>query len=343
MTIKDIARESGYAVSTVSRALNGHPDVSPIARAKIMAVVEARHFSPNNNAKHLKQASSSGVAVVVKGTRNMLFAGMVEQVQTRIEDGGYAAAVYYQDEDADEVEQARQICRERNPLGILFLGGDLDNFRAGFAQVGLPCVLVTNSAAALEFPNLSSVTTDDASAAACAVEYLMERGHRSIGILGGNLACSQISYRRLTGCEDAFRRRGVPFDRARQYESARFSMPMAYEATLRLLDRSPELTALFAMSDVMAIGALRALRDRGRRVPEDISVMGYDGIELGRFCVPRLSTVRQDAERLALRGVEILLRQLEQGGQAVHELAPFRLVAGESVDEPKQHGRADAT
>ena len=106
VTIKDIARLSGYAVGTVSRVLNNSPDVSDAAREKIMAVVEEHHFRLNNNAKHLKQQSSSGIAIVVKGTQNMLFATIVERIQSLVRDSGYASFIYYLDEDDDELEQA---------------------------------------------------------------------------------------------------------------------------------------------------------------------------------------------------------------------------------------------
>ena len=334
MTIKDIARLSGCGVATVSRVLNHHPDVSEATRQRVMAVVEQHGFQPNTNAKHLKQQADTSIAILVKGTQNMLFADLVEKIQALLRDSDRDAAVYYLDEDANEVAYASQLCRERKPVGILFLGGDLEFFREGFRRIHTPCVLLTNSAQELDFPNLSSLTTDDQAAASQVMDYLIQRGHRRIGVLGGNWACSQsqISYRRLLGCRAELLRRGLPFD-AGQCEPCRYSMADAYAAAGRLLDRCPDLTAIFAMSDVMAIGAIRALHDRGKRVPEDISVVGYDGIPMARYCVPRLTTVQQDTQRLAQQGVELLLRSISQtrGPQPFHAVVPFRLLDGESV------------
>jgi len=331
MTIKDIARLSGCGVATVSRVLNDHPDVSSETRRRVMAVVEAQGFQPNNNAKHLKQQVSTSIAVIVKGIMNMLFAEMLEKLQVLLRDAGQDAAVYYLDEDANEVAFACQLCRERRPLGILFLGGDLELFAAGFSPISIPCVLLTNSARDLGFDNLSSFTTDDEEAAKQVVALLAGQGHRRIGLLGGNISCSQISYRRLTGCRDACAQLGLPFDVDRQCEPCRYSMPEAYAATQKLLERCPDLTAIFAVSDVMALGAIRALRDLGKRVPDDISVVGYDGIVIGQYSLPRLTTVRQDAQQLAQRGVDALLRSIQRKSPPVHELVPFRLIAGESV------------
>ncbi|MCI9353167.1 MAG: LacI family transcriptional regulator [Lawsonibacter sp.] len=331
MTIKDIARLSGCGVATVSRVLNDHPDVSDETRQKVMAVVEEHGFQPNANAKHLKQQTSTSIVIIVKGIMNMLFADLVEKLQALLREAGQDAAVYYLDEDANEVAYACQLCRERKPIGIIFLGGDLELFQAGFSPITVPCVLLTNTARELGFQNLSSFTIDDSLAAQQVIELLYSRGHRSIGLLGGNWSCTQISHRRLTGCRNACLRLDLPFDVDRQCEPCRYSMPEAYAATKVLLKRCPDLTAIFAISDVMALGAIRALYDLGKRVPEDISVVGYDGIVIGQYSMPRLTTVRQDTQQLAERGVDALLRSIQRRSPPVHGLVPFHLIQGESV------------
>lgn len=331
MTIKDIARLSGYAVGTVSRVLNDRPDASPAAREKIMAVVEAYNFKLNSNAKHLKQQAYSGVAIIVKGTQNMLFASIIERLQELIKARGYLCLIYYIDEDNDEVEQAIQVSRERKPRGIVFLGSNPDFFRAQFVHISVPCILISNSAADLAFPNLSSVCTDDGAAAARAVEYLIALGHRQIGVLGGSIETSSPSGARFAGCLRVFNADGIDFDTARQYEITRFEMKGGYRAMGRLLEKMPELTAVFAMSDVQAVGAIRALHERGLSVPEDISVVGFDGIALGDYFTPQLTTIQQDARHMADRGMEILFEHIAADIPPVHELVPFRLKPGESA------------
>ena len=157
MTIKDIARLSGCGVATVSRVLNNHPDVSGETRQRVLAVVEENGFQPNNNAKRLKQQAGNSVLILVKGTQNMLFAGLVERLQALLGENDQDASVHYLDEDGDEVGYALRLCRERKPPGILFLGGDLDRFRQGFGAITVPCVLLTNTAQGLGFGNLSSL------------------------------------------------------------------------------------------------------------------------------------------------------------------------------------------
>lgn len=331
MTIKDIARESGYAVGTVSRVLNQHPGVSAEARERVMEVVEKYHFRLNNNAKHLKQQASNGIAIIIKGRQNILFASLVEPMQELIKKKGLACMIYYIDEDENEVEQALLVSKERRPLGILFLGSSRGYLQERFSEISIPCLLVTNSAETLGFVNLSSVGTDDVKAARAAIDYLLSLGHTKIGVLGGNLEPSLAARARFEGCKQAFAEARLPFDEPHQYVSARFSFSDGYHAMERLLDQMPDLTAVFAMADVMAIGAIRAIHDRGLRVPEDISVMGFDGIELGRYLTPQLTTIRQHKEQIASRSVEILLDCINENSPAVHEVTSFHLIPGEST------------
>ena len=337
MTIKDIAKESGYAIGTVSRVLNNNPSVSPAARAKILEVIKRYNYQPNSNAKHLKQQSSDGLALIVKGTQNMLFVDILEKMQAILEERGYVSTVYYIDEEANEVAQAELICAERKPYGIVFLGSNLEYFTPQLAELRVPCLLLTNSAATLNIPNLSSVSVDDVSASSLMIEYLYAQGHRKIGLIGGKPDQSRPSLSRLTGCQSAMFRLGLPFEMEKQYAYARFSLQSGYTAMEYLLKHCPDITAVFAMSDLMALGAIRALNDHGLRVPQDISVSGYDGIALGRYSNPRLTTIRQNSERLAQRGAEILLNCIENESGAVHEVVPFELIEDESVAALPNH------
>lgn len=330
MTIKDLAAKTGYAVGTVSRALNDHPNVSDKARKTILKAAKESGFQLNVNAKQLKQSSSNNILVIVKGTGNEFFAEMLECIQNLIAKTRYQLVVDYLDEDNNEVIRAVQLCREKKPLGILFLGGNAKNFSEDFAKIDIPCVEVTNDASTLAFSNLSSVTTDDREAARCAIDTLIACGHRRIAIIGGDKTSSDISRLRYEGCQRSFADHGIPFDPRRDYRGVRFSCEDGYNATRTLLS-SGDYTAIFAFSDVMAIGAIRALWEAGKRVPEDVSVIGLDGLVLGKYLVPQLSTVRQDFQTIALRSVEILLDAIENGVSARHETVPFQVQRRESI------------
>ena len=331
MTIKDLAVKTGYAVGTVSRALNNHPNVSDKARESILKAAEECGFELNVNAKQLKQQHFHTILVVTKGIGNELFSEMVESIQHLVARTRYQLVVDYMDEDANEVIRAVHLCREKKPMGVLFLGGNKENFIRDFDKIDVPSVLVTNDASDLHFPNLSSVSTDDREAARCAVNTLISLGHRKIAIIGGDRSGSDTSRLRYEGCMNAFREHGMTFDDSRNYRGVRFSCEDGYQATKELLARGGDFTAIFAVADVIAIGAIRALWEEGKRVPEDISVMGVDGLPFGTYLIPQLSTIRQSARCMAIRSVEILVDSMENGTEACHETVPFEVHKRESI------------
>ena len=331
MTIKDLARLSGYSLGTVSRVLNNQPNVSDKARAAILKIVQEQGFELNVNAKTLKQQRSNSVLIVVKGTANEMFASLVERLQTLFLKTEHPLIVDFIDEDENEVRRAVQLCRERKPMGILFLGGTNANFLQDFDRINIPAVVVTNDVSGLRFENLSSVTTEDCRGAASAVEYLIGAGHRKIAVLGGDRSRSDTSLHRYNGCVEAFQRSGLLFDEQTMYVTGRYSYEFGYDGMRQILRRMPEVTAVFAMADVIAIGAMRALADCGLRVPEDISIIGYDGLKIGNFYTPKLSTITQSIDQLASRSFELLMACMHSGAPASHITVPFTLSCKQSV------------
>lgn len=330
MTIKDLAEKTGYGVGTVSRVLNNHPNVSEKARRIILQAVEESGFQINTNAKQLK-AHATSILVIVKGTSNEMFGEMIEIIQNLVAQTQYPLHVDYMDEDANEVLRAVQLCREKKPLGILFLGGNSQNFLKDFYKIDIPCVLVSNDASGLPFPNLCSVYTDDQQAARCAMDSLIALGHRKFAIVGGDRQVSDTSRLRYEGCLQSFRNHGIDYDEDLDYQGVRFSYQDGYNATQQLISKGRTFTALFAVADVMAIGAIRALHNNGLRVPEDVSVMGFDGLPLGSYLVPQLTTVAQSVQIMAKRSVEILIQRIQHGGEACHESVPYAVYQREST------------
>ena len=331
MTIKDLAAQTGYSVGTVSRVLNHQPNVSEKAREVILRAAAESGFHLNTNAKQLKQQHGNCVLAVVKGTNNEMFSELVEAIQSHFAELRYPLIVDYLDEDSNEVARGAQLCAEKKPLGIFFLGGNQKNFQTDFGKIDVPCVLVTNSAAELDFPNLSSVCTDDLRASQEAMDALLALGHEKIAIIGGKYGGSDTSRLRYEGCMRSLHRHGMKFDEKTDYVGVRFSYQDGYDATQQLLQNGRKFTAIFTVADVIAIGVIRALRDHGLRVPEDVSVMGFDGLTLGDFLVPQLSTVHQSVELLAKRSVEILLDCIDHGGKARHENVPYAIKLREST------------
>lgn len=331
MTIKDIAAQTGYSVGTVSRVLNNQPNVSEKARKAILEAAEASGFQLNTNAQQLKQVRSQNVLVLVKGSSNQLFGSLVEELQTRVAATPYHLVVDYMDEYSNEVLRAVQLSREKKPLGILFLGGNRKSFLADFDRIDVPCVLVTNDGSGMPFENLSSVFCDDEQAVREVIEQLISWGHQRIAIIGGDRDNSDTTRCRYDGCLAALEANGLEFDPLRDYANVRFSYAGGYKGAEALLAQKQEYTAIFCMADVMAMGAIRALTDHGLHVPEDISVVGFDGLPIGEFIIPRLSTVSQDVQALAQRSLEMLRKGFETQSDPIHEIVPAQLQWKESV------------
>ena len=326
MTIKDIARLSGCSVSTISRVINDRPDVRPETKEKVLQMMRESGFVPNTNARQLKIQQSRSLVFVVKGTRNLFFSDFLVQLQRAATLYGYSGIVSYLDENANEIDAAQKILREIKPKGMIFLGGSVANFQQGFANITVPAVLTTLVSDELDFPNLSMVGVDDRAAARTAVSHLIAQGHRKIAVLGGPTTSYPSRMRRL-GAQDAMEDAGLTFD-DRLYGLSNYDFESAYHAMNSLLARRAEFTALFAMS---AFGAIRALVSAGFRVPEDVSVIGFDGISMSRYCVPVMTTIVQPGEQIALQSIELLVRQIEHGAPAQKITLQPELQVGESV------------
>ena len=310
LTIKDIARISGCSVSTISRVINDRPDVRPETKEHVLKVMREAGFVPNTNARQLKIQQSRSLVFVVKGTRNLFFSDFLVQLQR-------------------EIDAAEKILREIKPKGMIFLGGSVANFKKGFANITVPSVLTTLVSDELDFPNLSMVGVDDRAAAYTAVDYLIQQGHRKIAVLGGPVT-SYPSVMRREGAQQAMQDAGILFS-DKLYGLSNYDFESAYHAVNSLLARRADFTALFAMSDVIALGAIRALASAGLRVPEDVSVIGFDGITMSRYCVPVLTTVVQPSEQISLQSIELLVRQIEHGAPAQTITLQPELQQGESV------------
>ncbi|MCI5829031.1 MAG: LacI family DNA-binding transcriptional regulator [Treponema sp.] len=330
MTIKDIAKECGCAIGTVSRVLNNHPDVSNKTRERVLAVVKKYNFVLNANAKSLKSQERKNIIVVVKGSSSPLLNSLLECLQKKLELLPYTVSVVVLDENDDEVKNAVRLYYEQKPAGFIFLGGLAEKYTEDFNRVKVPCVLITTSAASINNEFLSSISIDDEKAAYFVTDHLIKMGHKKIGVIGGKMD-SEVTCARYKGFLKAMEENSLPFDFESSYEVSRYSMESGFTATEKLIKKNKDFTAIFTMSDVMAIGTIRKLTELGFKVPDDISVTGFDGLSLGEFYCPRLSTVRQNEEEMIEKGLAVFLGSVEKSEKSVHLYVPFEFVEGESI------------
>ncbi len=326
-TIRDVARLAGVSVTTVSRVLNNRPDVRRATAEKVRRVIDECNFVGNANARGLKQAESDLVAIIVRGRQNPFLGALTEAMLSCVPEG--AAVTEYIDEQADEFRRALTLVNERHIAGIIFIGSRIDDRCHVLDGVNVPMVFTTVSAEGTPMERASSVSIDDRRMAREAIETLLDRGCRHIAIFGGERLGRDSLALRAQGCMDAYEARGLRFNEE-FYRRTRFSLSDAHAAAREFFRVHPDTDAAFCMSDTVAIGVMRALSDLGLSIPEDVSVLGVDGMEMDEYLTPRLSTVVQPLQELAQQSVGVL-SDMQNGGPARHVTVEANLVMRDSV------------
>lgn len=333
-TIKDIASMAGVSVTTVSRVLNQRPDVNSATREKVERIIQQCHFVGNTNARGLKQGSEV-IGVVVRGRSNPFLSSLAEAILARTNNVPDTFVTEYIDERDDEFRTALRMTHQNRVKGLIFVGSLIDERVKAISGMEIPMVFTTVNAEAASLPRASSVAVDDRTMGRTVAEELLALGHRNIAVFGSNPVAGDSLAMRFQGFCEAYSERGLTFDPS-LYRESRFSFEAGYETARAFFAERPEVTALFTMSDTVAVGAIRALRDLGRSVPEDVSVVGFDGIDISRFTIPRLTTVEQPVEEIARRSVNLLLDMMEKGAAPRHILVDASFRKRESVAENRR-------
>ncbi len=331
-TIKDIAKLSGVGVSTVSRVLNGKPDVGEQTRLKVLEIVEKCNYSPNNNAKNLKQRETKNIAVIIRGKSSAFLNSIIQEMTQLSREYKQNFIFEYIDEEADEYQVAKQLVTEKKVEGLIFLGGcALSNYQA-VLDLKIPCVYSTVSADGYSHKRISSVSIDDYQAGRKAIEHLLSKGHKKIAIITSAPYSDDSIGRRYKGAISALKDNGIHFDDKYMIES-NFSLDSAYKAVFKNKDLLKEVTAIFALSDIMAMGASRAIIDAGYKIPNDISIMGFDGIEVTKYFIPTITTIKQPEKTLASESIRLIVESIQADGLDEHVVLNAALVQGESVKD----------
>ncbi|MBR0407961.1 MAG: LacI family DNA-binding transcriptional regulator [Clostridia bacterium] len=329
-TIRDIAEMAHVSVTTVSRVLNDRPDVSRETKERVRRVMAECHFVGNANARGLKQADGESVALIIRGRNNPFLNALTETMLRCPRREKTALLTEYIDERDDEFLRALTLLNRQRIAGLIFLGSRIDQRCEVLNGVTVPMMFATVSTEGTAMERASSVTMDDREMARQAVEALLARGHEQIAVFGGRRTGDDSLVLRALGAEDALRSHGKALDEA-HYVETRLTLQDAYESGLAFFRRSQRADAAFCMSDTVALGVMRALTDLGRRVPQDVSVIGVDGVEIGRYTIPRLSTVVQPVEEIARDSMAVLRDMMENHAPARHITLKGKLEIRESV------------
>ena len=338
VNIKDIARMCGVGVSTVSRALNDHPDINQATKEKIMRCIEENNYIPNNSARNLKRQEAKVIAILVKGLSNMFLISMTKLLEAEINKRGYSVALERIKFEEDEVDIALELVKEKRLKGIIFLGGDFEHRVDKLKELDVPFVLSTAGSKPdpINKENYSSVSVDDIQEAYRMTDYLCKKGHKRVAMLSAKSDDKSVGYWRLEGYKQALKDNGIKFDKDlviyMRPDIEDYSMKNGYVVTKEFLEKGVDCSAIFAISDTLAIGCTRAILESGRRVPEDIAVAGFDGVEASEFYYPSITTISQPAEEMATATAKILFDIIKGKGGHQHLIFEAELIERESTN-----------
>ncbi|MET8979142.1 LacI family DNA-binding transcriptional regulator [Streptomyces sp. NPDC004539] len=331
-TIEDVARRAGVSRTTVSRVLNGAPKVRAEVIERVREVIADLGYVPNQAARQLVTRRTGAVAVVATQPQDRLFMDpffdcLLRGVRRELARHGAQAVLLFLDEPDDHARVADYLGGGHVDGAVLFSLRPDDHLGALIARTGLPAVFGGRSRAGADDTPYVHVDCDNRGGARQAVAHLAALGRTRVATVTGPYDQEPSADDRLAGYHDV-----LPDADPALTERADYTRDGAARAMHALLDRRPDLDAVFAASDLMAAGALQTLRERGRRVPEDVAVVGFDDLtRIAEATDPPLTTVHQDVEGMGRLMAELLCGAVYEGRTAGSVVVPTRLVVRESA------------
>lgn len=335
MNIRDIAKLAGVGVSTVSRVINNHPDVKDETREKILKIIKESNYIPNNSARILKKNNTNNIGVLVKEVFNPFFAEMINIIGNRINEAGYTMILQQNDyATEDDVDNLIAFVKEKRLQGIICLGGNFLNINdESFQFLDIPVVLTSVNTLSKESKSkFSSVGIDNILSAKESIQYLIAKGHRNIAILLGEKNDFGISKLRLEGYRKALEENNIPYSEENVF-IGNYDYSGAYRVTKEIIKSRKDITAIFSISDIMAVGAAKSVIDQGLQVGEDISIMGFDGMDVSKYYNPGITTVKQPKKQMANNSIDLLLALLAKKEDHKHIIFETKIIERESCKE----------
>lgn len=306
VNIKDVAKAAGVSPSTVSRVLVGAVPVAPATKEKVLKVVKDLNYQPNALAQGLKGGRIKTIGLIIPNVRNLVFPAAVRGIEDTAKQFGYTVVLCNADDDTSKEIFYIEALKRRLIDGFIFSTARPGSDHIGeLGRAGFPVVSLLR-----HYGNeVDAVILDNAGGAYTATKYLLSRGLRRIAVLNGWM--DLVLYQeRFAGYKRALAEAGLAVDPVMVVDNIGGG-DEAYVAMNRLLDEGVRPDAVFATSDPKAIGAIRALKDRGFRVPEDVSVMGFDNIDMVNLIDPPLTTMAQPFYEMGAQACKRLIKLIE--------------------------------
>jgi LacI family transcriptional regulator len=304
-TIKDVAALAGISYTTVSHVVNKTRPVSQEVRLKVEAAIKSLDYVPSAVARSLKAKTTATIGLLVPNSLNPYFAELARGIEDYCERNGYCVILCNSDDNPEKQRSYLRVLLEKRIDGLIVAsaGGDI-GLAQGLAGVKTPMVIVDRG---LDGVDADLVRIDHEYGAYLATRHLLELGHRDIATIGGPSSTSVAQMRQAGFCR-ALKEAGVTVRPERMLESD-FTSTGGYNAAAILLESNPP-SAIFAGNDMIGIGVLRAAAERNVRVPSELSVIGFDDIQMSRYVYPALTTVGQSILQLGEMAAEVLLRRI---------------------------------
>jgi LacI family transcriptional regulator len=330
-TIKDIARESGVSLSTVSLVFNDNPRISPATREKVLKTIERLGYQPNRMAQALAWKHTRTLAVLLPQLRHtfadVYFGEIMSGIYDRASKLGYKILLEVARAEFVEQKQYLQLYDQKFVDGILFLGASARHrFVAEMTDGSRPFLLVNSY---WTEHSLNYVVSNYRYGAWQATQHLLRLGHERIGFISGGLSDIQTSQDVFASFQEALAERPVAFD-PQLVADGWLTEEGGMKAAEQLVRRDPKVTALFALNDKMALGAMKKLNDLGLRVPRDIAVVGFDDIPAASYAIPGLTTVHQPLYDIGKLACERIIDLIHKKVERVQDTLPIYLVVRES-------------
>jgi LacI family transcriptional regulator len=328
-TIADVARRARVSTATVSRVLAGHGRARQETRERVFAAARDLGYRPSRVARSLRQRATRTLGLIVTDIENPFFPQLVRAVEDAAHDLGYAILLCNAADDPERESEYLDLLVDRWVDGVVIAASSLGGrHREWLADAPLPIVLVNSP---VQDIGLSTISSDSHAGGELAARHLAELGHRRIGLVGAP-ARNVDGPARLAGARDALRAAGIG-DGEIHVAADDAGVAGGQRAAAEILGRDPAVTGLVAYNDLMAIGAMRAVRASGRRVPDDVSVTGFDDVDLAAFVDPPLTTIAQSTAEMGRWAVDQLIRTLNRSTAGAEPHANAGL-AGPSGAEP---------
>ncbi|KKZ53504.1 transcriptional regulator [Haemophilus haemolyticus] len=329
-TMKDIARLAQVSTSTVSHVINGSRFVSDEIREKVMRIVVELNYTPSYIARSLKVKATKTIGLLVTATNNPFFSEVMAGVEQYCQKNQYNLIIATTGGDAKRLQQNLQTLIHKQVDGVLLMCGD-SRFQADM-ELTVPLPLVVMDWWFTEL-NADKILENSERGGYLATKSMVDVGHQKIGIITGNLRKS-VAKNRLQGYKKALSEANIVLNPDWIVES-HFDFEGGIVGAQKLLALSDRPTAIFCCSDTIAIGAYQAIQNQGLRIPQDISIMGYDDIELARYLFPSLSTISQPKAELGKLAVETLLQRIQEPNENYRTLVlEPTCILRESISSP---------